>query len=157
MKKIITISIILLSAVGLLGCKDGNSLQTVEQMRKEACAGNVEGFFSYVDKETVAEDMRERTKQAMLKKNPDADESYHDQRMSMLESVIPGLMNQMWQRLISDIKKGESGPLCTMKIEKAQGDTVTIGLSYQEKPVVWGFGKSNGKLMLVSMFAGKGK
>ncbi len=44
-----------------------------------------------------------------------------------------------------------------MKIEKAQGDTVTIGLSYQEKPVVWGFGKSNGKLMLVSMFAGKGK
>ncbi len=133
-------------------CGGGGPELTVEKMRALACGGDVEGFFSYIDKDAVKESVKQNTIDKFTQSASEGTLAERSQGMSKRyeESMVPAYMKTLWGNLDSWVELGESGPLCKMEITKIKGDSITISLPGQPG-VIWVFKKSDGGWKLVSI------
>ena len=121
-------------------------------MREEACNSDIQGFFSYVDKTQVTENMKKK----MLKQKETGNEQGFAQQMgkALAQVIMPAVMGQVWQAYEDEIKKGKDGNLCKMKIisEKTDKNENQTILQFPDgKQQTWGFTKYNNKWMLTSI------
>jgi hypothetical protein len=146
-------SIYLLAFFLILSACSSSPKSTVEKMREEACNSDIQGFFSYVDKTQVAENMKKK----MLKQKETGNEPQSlAQQMgkALVQVIMPGVMGQIWQAYEDEIKKGKGGNLCKMKIisEKTNTNENQVIVQFPDgKQQTWGFTKYDNKWMLISL------
>lgn len=159
--------ILILSACGLSSCWGGSPEATVEKMRDAACRGDVEGFMSHVDMETVMQNERKHEIRAVKRSEGyKSDQSMPD---GILGEIVFFIFETMYvydyypfmgeetrkifkdtsrklggyfrEDIESDIKEGKNSPFCSFTIIKADrwsGD-VTIRYRGTNEEEVWGF------------------
>lgn len=117
-------ALLLLLALPLLGCsRDGKD--TFEDMKKSACAGDVQAFFAHVDKTQLGKSLAQTTAQQAAKAvrgDPSADIGPEAERM--ISAAVQAAFTA-WE---DDIKKGEAGDLCKMRLTSVdeRGDTAAV-------------------------------
>jgi len=153
---LILLVLILISACGE---QLENPVQVFREMKSLACAGDVEGFYSYIDKTTVEKNFKKMTLQRMRGNTIDEKERKgvdpYEIR-EMIEVVIPNLMILKWEIMSQELKLGEAGSLCNMKVVRELEGEDAIELEFPDgKRSAWGFEKKPGELALISILEKK--
>jgi len=166
--KIITILLVIFSLI-LTSCFSDRPKTTIEKMREAACAGNVEEFFSYVDKTKAHEEFKkdlvrnydqykeeptsfwQSIAEFILIKLYEFDfYSLTEEHAKVIDKAENLLTDVMWSSLEEDVKKGTSGNICSMEISRKQTEKdqlKTLFKSGQEE--IWTFNKESGNWKLV--------
>jgi len=121
-------------------------------MMDRACERDVEGFFNYVDKDSVVKSMEGgmQEKADAMEASSEGDEK----SVEMARKLMKGMTSLVWMAYEVDIKRGNQSSFCQMDIvdeeKTAGGGTVTIELpnGLQQK---WGFSKTGDAYTLVSI------
>src|SRR3990170_6853911 len=93
---------------------------TVEKMREKACNGDVVGFFKYVDKSKVEENIREELTAAQQPSN--SFEKFGELLgQALVGSMIPTVLADIWKAYEEEITKGKAGNICKMRILNSKG------------------------------------
>jgi len=149
--------VVLLVLISICSCGEQleTPIQAVKEMKSLACAGNVKGFYSYVDKVSVEKNFKKMTLQRMRR-----DTIYSKSRKNldpygvreMIEVVIPNLMILKWAIMSQELKLGKEGSLCNMEVVREIEGANIIKLKFSNgKRSAWGFEKGSGALTLVSI------
>ncbi|MEE9175813.1 MAG: hypothetical protein V3U19_06520, partial [Thermodesulfobacteriota bacterium] len=132
-----------------------NPVQVFREMKSLACAGDVEGFYSYIDKTTVEKNFKKMTLQRMRvntineKKRKGVD-PYGIREM--IEVVIPNLMILKWEIMSQELKLGEASSLCKMEVVRELEGEDAIELEFPDgKRSAWGFEKKSDEFALISI------
>ena len=116
-------------------------------MKALACSGDVEGFYSNIDRASV----ENRLKKTALEK---ISEGSSDQG-ALLEYekvVIPSLIVLNWEVINRELEKGVEGAFCNMQVlDHSDGDNSIKIILPEGKISTWGFDQSANKMVLVSM------
>lgn len=153
----------------LLSSCSGDSLEdTVEKMRAEACAGNVEGFFSYVDTDAIARDYNRQVANRLIQENEDLNlilkfilySKAHLEIYDILPlydgtyatpSTAEFLDRLLWKYFKADIKKGEQSEMCSTEIDSSDTKNNIITFSFKEEDYKWKFKNTGKSWKLVSV------
>jgi len=136
-----------------------NPVQVFREMKSLACAGDVEGFYSYIDKTTVEKNFKKMTLQRMRgntinEKERKGVDPYGIREM--IEVVIPNLMILKWEIMSQELKLGEAGSLCNMEVVRELEGEDAIELEFPDgKRSAWGFEKKSGEFALISILERK--
>ncbi|MAT38870.1 MAG: hypothetical protein CL946_04625 [Ectothiorhodospiraceae bacterium] len=139
----------------LISCSEGGPEETFELMRQEACEGDVEGFFSYVDEGQ----MRKRLYESYFSD----DEKSEDPTEAIAQYIVNFIilhfgqyinLDYMWELVrglvVEDIQAGESSEFCTNKlIGPYAGSNNLIIESADGEKSIWEFKNQWGKWKLV--------
>ena len=156
MKILTLIATSIFTGVLMLACSANSPKSTVEKMRKEACEGNVAGFFSYIDKPAVNSNFKESAQNYMKENTPDPQNQWETLGQSLGDSLVDTMVNTLtdsiWTFFENDVKSGKSGNLCKLMVvsEKKDNNTVTVKIGPTNE-MVWGFREDQNKWMLVSL------
>lgn len=136
----------------IISCSQESIQNTIDSMRKEACNANYEGFFQYVDKRAVRKNFKEHTMKEFTQGATEAKLSERSQEIPVdyKNEFVPEHMRDLWSNYENWIDSGQSGPLCKMKIDKIDGDSVTVNIP-GHPDAIWGFQKIDGTWKLQSI------
>lgn len=153
MRLFISIMILSLSISALVSCSRDSVESTFQNMRKEACSANYEGFFQYIDKQAVRDNFKKQTIGNFTEGASEGKLSERSQGMpgNYEEEIVAEHMKTLWANYENWLNMGESGPLCKMKAIKVDGNSITVNIPGHPDSI-WGFDKSTGGWKLVSMF-----
>ncbi len=137
--------------VVLIMCSCGNQsetpVQVAERMQVFACAGDVEGFYAYVDKLSVENNLKNIATQKIRENIANTDDLEEFE-----EVVIPSLVVLKWEIMNRELKSGEGGAFCNMQAHSDQGDENSINIVFPDgQTSTWHFEKRAGQLILVSI------
>ena len=137
--------------VVLIICSCGNQsetpVQVAERMKAFACAGDVEGFYTYVDKLSVESNLKNIATQRIRE-----DIANTDDLEEFEEVVIPSLVVLKWEIMNRELKSGEGGVFCNMQAQSDQRDENSINIVFPDgQTSTWHFEKRAGQLILVSI------
>ena len=148
---------VLLLFILICSCGDHSEtpIQLTERMKTLACAGDIEGFYSYVDKLSVEKNLKkialEKIRENIAGKGQIKNTDPNAVR-ELKEIVIPSLIVLKWEVMNRELELGEAGSFCNMKVHSETEDNNTINLEFPDgKNSTWGFEKRSGKLILVSI------
>lgn len=139
----------------LISCSEGGPEETFELMRREACEGDVEGFFSYVDEGH----MRKRFYESYFSD----DEKPEDPTEAIAQYIVNFIIlhfgqyinfDYMWELargfVVEDIQLGESSRYCTNKLIGPHTDSNNLIIeSADGEKSIWEFKNQWGKWKLV--------
>lgn len=133
-------TIIVLALVPIfVGCSPPTAKSTLEDMKKAACARDVPGFFSHVDKTKITEVGVRRAKESMEDKGL-AGEIVKGMADDLIQSAAQKIFID-WE---DDIKKGTGGDLCKMEFMSADEHEHSAEVKWKTpsgKDKVWRFQK----------------
>ena len=132
-------------------CSCGNQsetpIQLAERMKALACAGDVEGFYGYVDKLSVENNLKNISTQKIREDIADPDAI-----LEFEEIVIPSLVVLKWEIMNRELKSGQGGAFCNMQTQNDPGNENSINIVFPNgETSTWGFEKKAGQLILVSI------
>jgi hypothetical protein len=135
-------SILLIIPLLFLACSD-TPKSTVEKMKEKACDRDIQGFFSYIDKSEVAQNIKKEVLSAP---------EYKGLGEAILESAMPFMQSQLWQGYEDEIKKGKDGSICNIRLlaEKTKENQVLIQFP-NGRQQNWGFTKYGDRWLLTSL------
>ena len=135
----------------LLGCSSPSGKGTFEEMKKAACAGDVPGFFSHVDKTAIAESGKKRALSIT-----DGKGLVGAMAKEMASGQIDVAVQKTFTEWEDEIKKGSAGYLCKMEFtssdEREQGADVKWKTA-SGKDKIWVFQRFDKKLLAVELTA----
>ena len=158
----------IIMALALSSCSGGSLEATVEQMRQEACEGDVEGFFSYIDTDAVARDYNWQVADRKIQANEDLNLILklivYTNALLNIYDIIPlydgtyatpstaeFLDRLLWKYFKADIKKGEQSELCSIEIDGSDTRNGNITFSFKDEDYIWKFKKADKSWKLVSV------
>jgi hypothetical protein len=151
MKKVCILLSVMLMAMALAACSNSPK-STVKLMKKKACARDIEGFFSYVDKEKVTEGMQSRAQEKAGSMRAFTEREKAGKELA--QALMKEMTNLVWAAYEVDIKRGKQSSFCQMdivsEVESATGGTVTVEMptGLRQK---WQFDKAGDAYTLVSI------
>ncbi len=132
-----------------------NPIEVFNEMRSFACAGDTDGFYSYVDKASVEKNFKKMTLQRMRVNTINEEEGGNLDPYAireMIEVVIPNLMVLKWEILSRELRLSEAGSLCNLEVVRETEGENAVELVFPDgKRSAWGFEKKSGALTLVSI------
>lgn len=152
----------------LISCSKGGPEETFELMRQEACEGDVEGFFSYIDTDAVARDYNRQVTDRLIQANENLNLIlklilYTTALLNIYDilelpdgtyatpSSAEFLDRLLWKYFKADIKKGEQSELCSIEIESSDGKNDNITFSFKDEDYIWKFKKAGKSWKLISV------
>ncbi|MCK5710540.1 MAG: hypothetical protein KAI07_08370, partial [Deltaproteobacteria bacterium] len=132
-----------------------NPIEVFNEMRSFACAGDTDGFYSYVDKASVEKNFKKMTLQRMRVNTINEEEGGNLDPYAireMIEVVIPNLMVLKWEIMSRELRLSEAGSLCNLEVVRETEGENAVELVFPDgKRSAWGFEKKSGALTLVSI------
>ncbi len=132
-----------------------NPIEVFNEMRSFACAGDTEGFYSFVDKASVEKNFKKMTLQKMRVNTINEEEGGNSDPYAireMIEVVVPNLMVLKWEIMSRELRLSEAGSLCNMEVvREIEGENAVELVFPDGKRSAWGFEKQSGALTLVSI------
>ena len=160
--------LVIIMALALSSCSGGSPEETFELMRQEACKGDVEGFFSYVDTDAVARDYNWQVADRLIQENEDLNlitklTLYTNALLNIYDilelpdgtyatpSSAEFLDRLLWKYFKADIKKGEQSEMCSIEIESSDIENNNITFSFKDEDYKWKFKNAGKSWKLVSV------
>jgi len=157
-----------IAALLLISCSEGGPEETFELMRREACEGDVEGFFSYVDTDAVARDYNRQVADRLIQANEDLNPILklilYTPALLNIYDILPlpdgtyatpstaeFLDRLLWKYFKADIKKGEQSDMCSIEIESSDRENNITTFTFKDEDYIWRFKNAGESWKLVSV------
>ncbi len=142
---IITLPLLLTSC----GYKQLSLLDIAQLMQAQACQGNIDGFFSYIDKTAVKDNLRQQAFNKLTSELPV--DKMGSIGTSIIEGVVasalPLIMSELWGFLTTELEKGQDGLLCKVALAPSRSGKDTIRVTFADSVSMdWGFKHESGNI-----------
>lgn len=142
------VAVVIILILSTITCFSESPEQTFELMRQEACNGNVEGFFSYVEKKAIARNHNART----LNLKYETLEALDNEGLGFTKDTEEFLDLLIWDPIKSNIPKGKDGALCSFEIVNIDKEANEVTVTADgEVEYIWEFKKKEDSWKLISL------
>jgi hypothetical protein len=135
----------------VFGCSSPTGKSTFEEMKKSACAADVPGFFSHIDKTAIAESGKKRALAIA-----DGKGIVGEMAKSLADGQINVAVQQTFTEWEDDVKKGSSGNLCKMQFVSSDERETTAEVKWKTasgKDKSWIFQRFDKKWLAIELTA----
>ena len=130
-------------------------IEITEDIRAMACAGELQGFYSYIDKEAVEHSLKKTELERMRKDFIFSSQAEPDGKLGVKDIIVnsvPELISLKWQMIDDQVRAGEFGPICNMEIVRVKDEESAVKIKFPGgERTTWSFAKVGEEWKLVSI------
>ncbi|MEM7007968.1 MAG: hypothetical protein AAF462_02420 [Thermodesulfobacteriota bacterium] len=146
-KKYIFTVILLVSALFACKIEEQTPVHIAQEMRTRACLGDVEGFYSYIDRASIEKNLQQL---AVQKINQQTNNTSYVEEFK--EVVLPSLIVLKWEVINAELSRADEGVFCRFTIISDENNPSVVQIVYPQGEISkWLFESRSGRNILVSI------